>query len=179
MEFVFEEGDLGIEQDWVLSGEFPHRDRMGLVLWISRLPRELRRGRGRMSAIRRRVCPVVRFRGRCLGNWDARVWPSPVASDQHPIPQIKCSTVMHRLFSQVSAYPTLTPPSPSSNGPFLTPSNARVALNTYFHPEGLCSNSRTLLPKVISGNGMSTDAWIASSSVALEMGRVHAQICQS
>lgn len=152
---------------------------MGLVLWISGLPRELCGRRGRMSAIRRGVCPVVRFRGRCLGNWNARVWPSSVASSQHPIPQIRCWIAMHRLFSQVSAYPTLTPPSPSSNGPFLTPSNARVALNTYFHPEGLCSNSRMLLPKVISGSGMPTDAWIASSSVALEMGCVHAEICQS
>ena len=152
---------------------------MGLVLWVSRLPRELRGRRRRMSTVCRRVCPVVRLRGRCLGNWNARVWPSPAVSSQRSTVQIRYNTAMYRLFSQASAYPTLTPPSPSSNGPFLTPLNARVTLNSYFHPEGLCSNSRVLLPKVISGNGMPTDAWIASSSVALEIGCVHAQISQS
>lgn len=151
---------------------------MRLILWISGLPRELRGRRRRVSAVSSRVCPVVRFRDRCLGNRNAGVWPGPAASGQYLIPRIRCSTAMHRLFNQASAYPTLTPPSPSSKGPFFTPFSARVALNSYFHPEGLCSNSRTLLPKVISGNGMPTDAWIASSSVELEIGCVHVEICQ-
>ena len=132
-----------------------------------------------MSAVCCRVRPVVRFCGRCLGNWNTRVWPSPASPSQRFTPHVNEKVATHRLFSQASAYPTLTPPSPSSNGPFFTPFNARMALNSYFHPEGLCSNSRVLLPKVISGNGMPTDPWIASSSVALEIGCVHAEICQS
>jgi hypothetical protein len=41
MQLVFEEGDLSVEQDWVLPSEFHYGDCMGVILWISGLPREL------------------------------------------------------------------------------------------------------------------------------------------
>lgn len=88
--------------------------------------------------------------------------------------------VTYRLCSQASAYPTLTGPSPSPNSPFFTPFNALSVSKEYFQPLFRCSISRSLLPKVISGNGMPPKEFCnAVHWNALEMGFVRAVMDQS
>lgn len=66
MQFVFEEGHFGIEQDRVGSGEFGDGDRVAGIVGVGVCP-YLGVGCGGevgvVAGIGRRVRPVVRFRG--------------------------------------------------------------------------------------------------------------------
>ncbi len=70
----------------------------------------------------------------------------------------------YRLFSQASAYPTLTPPSPSPSSPFFTHFRAPSVLKEYSHPDDFCLITSELFPNVISGRGKPRVFWSASDS---------------
>lgn len=85
----------------------------------------------------------------------------------------------YRLLSHASAYPTLTPPSPSVSSPFFTQSSASLAENAYFQPLPRCSRTKWLFPNGISGNANPSFDCKASHSPAFEIGLVEAVMSQS
>ena len=144
VQFVLEQGYFCVEQDWVWTGKFSEGDGVRQIVWISVNPHLCIGCISRIRvvpAISRRICPVIRFRSNGSGEWQVR--PGVCAGFQrseatHTFTRARS----HRLFNQASAYPTLTPPSPSPSSPPLTPANAPRASSTIFHPDGRCSSDK-------------------------------------
>ena len=147
VQLVFVQRHFRVEQYWIRSRELSKWDDMRWVVCVCCAPDGRSWGGRRILGYRRvcsRVCggvrPIIRLCLNSLWHQDGRSRFSPVWSSE--VYSYEKGMVSDRLLSQASAYPTLTPPSPSSKTPFLTCFRASLVLNECFHPDGRCSKER-------------------------------------
>lgn len=188
MQLILKERDLGVEENRIGSSEFSNGDHMCWIRLVAFYPLDLcaARARGSVARVDGRISPVIGFCRRRLGHRDLRIRACPAYSVLESGNHLKVGMASrtYRLCNHLSAYPTFTPPSPSTNSPFLTPLNAASVVHIYFQTPSPFSlsppntSSSEFSPNVISGSGNPRLACRASQDEAFDIGFVVAVIFQ-